>query len=78
MVEPQVPGASEPDPEAMARQWNELLEKSQRVVQAFIEQQSEEDHYSIVDPVSIGEAFVEASTHLLSDPQKSATRTRFR
>ncbi len=72
MVEPRVPSASEPDPEAMARQWGDLLEQSQRVVQAFIEKQSEDDNYSIVDPASIGEAFVEATTHLLSDPQKLA------
>ena len=72
MTEQRVPAASEPDPEAMARQWNDLVEQSQRVVQTFVERQGEDDNYSIVDPVSIGKAFAEATTHMLSDPQKLA------
>jgi polyhydroxyalkanoate synthase len=72
MAEPQTPAAEEPDPAELAEQWKALTEQSQRVVQAFLERQKEEDEFSIVDPVSVGKAFMEATAQMLADPQKLA------
>ena len=72
MAEPQTPAEKEADPAVLAEQWKALAEQSQRVVQAFLERQKEEDQFSIVDPVSIGRAFMEVSTQMLSDPRKLA------
>ena len=72
MAEPQTPAAEEADPAVQAEQWKALAEQSQRVVQAFLERQKEEDQFSVVDPVSIGKAFMEASAQMLSDPRKLA------
>ncbi len=52
-----------------AERWSELAERSQRVVQAFWEHQSEQG-FQVTDPVSVGKAFLEMSAALWSDPAK--------
>ncbi len=53
-------------------EWKELAEKSQSVVKTFIENQANDDAFSIVDPSSIGKAFFDMNAKLLSDPEKLA------
>lgn len=52
-----------------AERWSELAERSQRVVQAFWERQTEQG-FQVTDPVTVGKAFLEMSTALWSDPAK--------
>ena len=52
-----------------AERWSELAERSQRVMQAFLERQSDQG-FQVTDPVSVGKAFMEMSAALWSDPAK--------
>ncbi len=72
MADRQPPSPPEPDTGALAEQWQEMAEQSQRVIQAFIERQQRDDEYSIVDPVNIGRAFMQMTAQLMADPQKLA------
>jgi len=59
-----------PDAEQMSKLMTELTERSQRVVQAFIDRQKDSDGFQIPDPVVIGKAFMELSNKMMADPAK--------
>jgi polyhydroxyalkanoate synthase len=65
-------GAPAPDPAEAAQKWAALAERSQKAVEAFMERQSEGGDYSIADPSSIGQAFMEMTAQLMRDPAKFA------
>jgi poly[(R)-3-hydroxyalkanoate] polymerase subunit PhaC len=54
------------------QQWKDLGAQSQRVISAFIERQKGGDDFSVSDPKSIGNAFMEMNAKLLADPMKLA------
>ncbi len=56
----------------LAAQWQELAEQSQRVVNNFVEENKNDDGYSIVDTQSVTRAFMEMTSRMLADPQKLA------
>ncbi len=60
------------DPAKLVEQLKSLAEQSQRIVNAFVDQQKNDDGYSIVDQQSISRAFSNMATRVLSDPQKLA------
>jgi len=60
------------DPEQVSKLMTDLTERSQRVVQAFVERQKDSDGFQIPDPVVIGKAFLELSAKMMSDPAKLA------
>jgi polyhydroxyalkanoate synthase len=72
MTDPKATGAQAPDPAEMAQKWAALAERSQKAVEAFMERQSEGGSYSIADPATIGQAFLEMTTQLMRDPAKFA------
>lgn len=62
----------EAEVENQIQQWKEITEQSQRVVSAFMQRQEIDESFSIVEPYSIGRAFMEMTTQMLSDPMKLA------
>jgi polyhydroxyalkanoate synthase len=67
-----LPDKQTPDPTEVSKTLAEVAEKSQRVVQEFLERQAgpQEDAYSVLDPFVIGEAFQELAQKLMADPTK--------
>jgi len=59
-----------PDSEQMPKLMADLTERSQRVVQAFLDRQKDSDGFQIPDPVIIGKAFMELSNKMMADPAK--------
>ena len=59
-----------PDSEQLPKLMVELTERSQRVVQAFLDRQKDSDGFQIPDPVIIGKAFMELSNKMMADPAK--------
>lgn len=72
MSEGSLPDKQTPDPTEVSKTLAEVAEKSQRVVQEFLERQAgpQEDAYSVLDPFVIGEAFQELAQKLMADPTK--------
>ncbi len=62
----------ESDSAVQAGRWKELAEQSQRVVEAFLEDQSAGDSYSIVDLAGISRAFAQLTAKMLEDPKMLA------
>lgn len=60
------------DPERNAQLFKDFTERSQRIMNAFVERQKMGDTYSVVDPVQIGTMFMDAATKMMSDPAKFA------
>jgi polyhydroxyalkanoate synthase len=60
----------EPDPGELARAINERAERSQRVVQRFIERQAQSDGFQVPDPKVIAGAFGRLAHAMLSDPAR--------
>jgi polyhydroxyalkanoate synthase subunit PhaC len=58
------------DSEQMSKLMTDLSERSQRVVQAFVERQKDSDGFQVADPVVIGKAFMEMSAKIMADPSK--------
>ncbi len=56
--------------EQMSKLMADLSERSQRVVQAFVERQKDSDGFQIPDPEVIGKAFMEMSAKMMADPAK--------
>ena len=64
-----------PDPEQqaeLARKWTALAERSQRLVQDFVERQSADSSFSISDPKTVMRAFAELGAQMMADPVKLA------
>lgn len=60
------------DPERTAAIYKDFAERSQRIVNAFLDRQSKGETYAVADPVEIGRMFMDASAKLMSDPAKFA------
>jgi polyhydroxyalkanoate synthase len=64
--------ASNPDPEALARNMAEIASRSQRLVSEFLARQAAQGGNGGVsaDPLNIGTAFLEMTARLMADPAK--------
>lgn len=60
------------DPERNAQLFKDFTERSQKIMNAFVERQKMGDTYNVVDPVQIGTMFMEASMKMMSDPARFA------
>jgi len=60
------------DAEKNAKIYADFAERSQRIVNAFLERQKSGENYTVADPVEIGRMFMDASMKMLSNPQKFA------
>jgi polyhydroxyalkanoate synthase len=62
--------AGHQDAEEMSQLMADLTDRSQRVIQAFVERQQDGDEFQISDPMVIGKAFADMSAKMLADPAK--------
>lgn len=60
------------DPERNAQMFKEFTERTQRIMNTFMERQKMGDTYNVVDPVQVGTMFMEASMKMMADPAKFA------
>jgi polyhydroxyalkanoate synthase len=74
MSDPAAPDSCAPDPAAASQQLAELVERSQRLAQAFWQRQgaAQGDGFAIADPHAIGRAFAALGAQLLADPTRLA------
>ena len=63
-------GQSRPDLAEMTRTLTELGERSQRIIQRFLEQQAKSDGFQVPDPRIVAGAFQRLGQAMLADPQK--------
>ncbi|MCC9622562.1 class I poly(R)-hydroxyalkanoic acid synthase [Thalassospira sp. MA62] len=59
-----------PDPEKLSSAMAEIAERSQRLVSEFLTKQAEDPEISDPDPLNIGSAFIELTTHMMQNPTK--------
>ncbi len=60
------------DAEKNAEIYADFAERSQKIVNAFLERQKSGESYTVADPVEIGKMFMDASMKMMSNPQKFA------
>ena len=60
------------DPERNAQLFKDFTERSQRIMNSFMECQKMDGNYSVIDPVQVGSMFMDAATKMMSDPAKFA------
>ncbi len=60
------------DVEKNAEIYADFAERSQKIVNAFLERQKSGENYTVADPVEIGRMFMDASMKMMSNPQKFA------
>ena len=60
------------DAERNAQIYKEFTERSQKVMNTFLERQQSGDVYSVADPAAIGRLFMDATTKMMADPAKFA------
>jgi len=60
------------DPERNAQLFKDFTERSQRIMNSFMERQNMDGNYSVIDPVQVGNMFMDAATKMMSDPAKFA------
>ena len=60
------------DAEKNAEIYDDFAERSQKIVNAFLERQKSGESYAVADPVEIGKMFMDASMKMMSNPQKFA------
>ena len=60
------------DAEKNAKIYADFAERSQRIVNAFLERQQSGENYTVADPVEIGRLFMDASMKMMANPQKFA------
>ena len=58
------------DPAELSKAMTNIAERSQRIVTDFLTRQSGDTGMGMADPLNIGNAFVEMTTKLMSDPAK--------
>jgi polyhydroxyalkanoate synthase len=59
-----------PDPEKLSAAMAEIAERSQRLVSDFLAKHAEDPEISDPDPLNIGSAFAELTTHIMQNPAK--------
>ena len=74
MSDPAAPDPPAADPAAASQQLADLVERSQRLAQAFWQRQgaAQGDGFAIADPHAIGRAFAALGAQLLADPTRLA------
>ncbi len=70
MAEAQGPGPRLPDPTAMQAAWQDIAERSQRLLKEFAEKQAKEGATPPGDVLNLTGTFLDFTTKLLADPQK--------
>ncbi len=60
------------DAERLTRTMTEFAERSQRIVNTFLERQQSDDGFKVADPAVIGRAFLDLTAKMLADPAKLA------
>ncbi len=58
------------DAEKNAKIYADFAERSQRIMNAFMERQQSGENYAVSDPVEIGRLFMDASVKMMADPAK--------
>ena len=59
-----------PDPNDVSRAMNNIAERSQKLVQDFLERQSQTETVGNLDPFNVANAFLEMTTRLMTNPAK--------
>jgi len=59
-----------PDPVEMSRAMTRIAERSQRIVTEFLSRQSPDAFRGPADPLNVGQAFLEMTAKMMSDPTK--------
>ena len=59
-----------PDPAELSKSMASIAERSQRLVQDFVQRQMSAGQMPETDPLKVGEAFVELSRHMMANPAK--------
>jgi polyhydroxyalkanoate synthase len=72
MSEQESPSVKMPDPELVAETMSTIAERSQRIVQDFVQRQKEADghEFQVMDPAVVGRAFGELYAQMLRDPTR--------
>lgn len=70
MAEQQGPEGGFPDPVEMSRNIGKIAERSQRLVQDFLERQTSDGGLQAFDPLNVGAAFMEMTARMMTDPGK--------
>ncbi|MGH6946270.1 MAG: PHA/PHB synthase family protein [Kiloniellales bacterium] len=70
MAEQQGPEGGFPDPVEMSRNIGKIAERSQKLVQDFLERQTSDGGLQAIDPLNVGAAFMEMTARMMSDPGK--------
>jgi len=70
MAEKQGPEVKLPDPVEMSRAMARIAERSQRLVTEFLSQQATDGMRGPSDPFNIGQAFLEMTAKMMTDPTK--------
>jgi polyhydroxyalkanoate synthase len=70
MAETQGPEVKLPDPVEMSRAMARIAERSQRLVTEFLSQQATDGMRGPSDPFNIGQAFLEMTAKMMTDPSK--------
>lgn len=70
MTDPKVAGTKLLDPSEFSSAMTSIAERSQRLVSDFITRQAADPTIASLDPLNIGNAFLEMTTRIISDPAK--------
>jgi len=70
MTEGQTPDSAAGEAAKISQAMSEIAERSQSIVQNFLEHQANGNGLTDVDPLNIGSAFFEMTTRLMTDPTK--------
>jgi len=60
------------DTEKYAEAFKDFAERSQKIVQAFLDRQAKDDDFQIPDPMIVSKAFMNLTQKMMSDPAKVA------
>jgi polyhydroxyalkanoate synthase len=70
MADQQDSGVKLPDPMEMARSMAEVAERSQKLVAEFLQNQASEGQTADMDPLKVGQAFLDMTARMMADPSK--------
>jgi len=72
MTDRHSPEGEAADADRMSEAFNRFAERSQRVVNAFVERQAEDGGFQLPDPFVVGSAFFDLGARMIADPAKLA------
>ncbi|MFQ5765486.1 MAG: PHA/PHB synthase family protein, partial [Rhodospirillales bacterium] len=72
MADHQDPESGFADPDRMSETMQSFADRSQRIVNAFIERQAADGGFQLPDPAVVGKAFFQLGARMISDPAKLA------